>query len=371
MAKVYKRTHLHRVTYYAHFSHHGKRFRIKLDAQNMVQAKKMATEVEYRILAENYQILNKSSSITLRDLADRYLEYAKSNKRSWDRDVVSLKNILNMVIDKKKLGDYTIDAIRVAYVQKYQILRKKELSDRYAAKGIAAEDQNFATCNRELACLRHIFNMAIEWELLRKNPVVSRVVRFDKERSRDRTLDDQEFTALLQACSGHLLRIVLVALNTGMRLGEILSLKWENVGLDKQRIEIKHSKTGEGRIIPMNSFLIDVFKSMPRNDVYLFMNRDGKKIGSIKTAWNNTTKKAGIEDLRFHDLRHTVASRLARAKVPESVIAMILGHKRTSITSRYINPHWEEMVEAVEELGKLCHGYGSGDEKLTRIDDSN
>lgn len=358
MAKLYKRKDVfHKVTWYAHFSHRGKRYRIKLDAQSKAQAKKMATEIEYRILAENYQILNKLSSITLRELSDRYLEYAKSNKRSWKRDIVSLKNILNMVIENKKLGDYTIDSIKVTHVQKYQILRKKELNERYAAKGIDEEDRNYATCNRELACLRHIFNIAIEWELLRKNPVVSRVVKFDKEKSRDRTLEDEEFAGLLHACSGHLLSIVLVALNTGMRVGEILSLKWENVNIDKRKIEIKHTKNGEDRIIPMNSFLGDLFKSMPREHVYLFVNRDGAKIGSIKTAWNNATEKAGIEDLRFHDLRHTVATHLSMAKVPESVIALILGHKRTSITSRYINPQWDEMVEAVEELGKLCHRF--------------
>jgi integrase len=107
----------------------------------------------------------------------------------------------------------------------------------------------------------------------------------------------------------------------------------------------------------MNGFLSDLFKSMPREHVYLFVNRDGAKIGSIKTAWNNTTEKAGIEDLRFHDLRHTVATHLSMAQVPESVIAVILGHKRTTMTSRYINPHWQGMVEAVEELGKLCHRF--------------
>jgi len=358
MAKLYKRKDVfHKVTWYAHFSHRGKRYRIKLDAQSKAQAKKMATEIEYRILAENYQILNKLSSITLRELSDRYLEYAKSNKRSWKRDIVSLKNILNMVIENKKLGDYTIDSIKVTHVQKYQILRKKELNERYAAKGIAEEDRNYATCNRELACLRHIFNIAIEWEMLKKNPVVSRVVKFDKEKSRDRTLEDEEFAGLLRACSGHLLSIVLVALNTGMRVGEILSLKWENVNIDKRKIEIKHTKNGEDRDIPINGFLHKLLESMPREHVYLFVNRDGGKIGSIKTAWNNTTEKAGIEDLRFHDLRHTVATRLAQANVPESVIALILGHKRTTMTSRYINPHWQGMVEAVEELGKLCHRF--------------
>jgi integrase len=198
---------------------------------------------------------------------------------------------------------------------------------------------------------------------LRKNPVVSRVVKFDREKSRDRTLEDEEFVSLLRACSGRLLSIVLVALNTGMRLGEILSLKWENVNLDKRKIEIKHTKNGEDRIIPMNTFLDDLFKLMPREQVYLFVNRDGVKMGSIKTAWNNATEKAGIKDFRFHDLRHTVASRLSRARIPESMIAMILGHKRTSITSRYINPHWEEMVEAVAALGRLCHVFVAESQK--------
>ncbi len=355
MAKIYKRKFAHRERWYADFTIRGKRYRIKLEAQTKEQAKKMAADIEYQVLAENYKVLQNSANITLKELSERYLEYAKTKKRSWDRDVVSLKNILNIVIDNKKLGDYAVDSIKVAHIQKYQVLRKRELNERYAARGIAPEDRNFATCNRELACLRHIFNMGIEWEFLTRNPVASRAVRFDKEKSRERTLEDDEFSKLLDACSGRLYQIVILALNTGMRLGEILGLKWEYIRLDQGKIEIKHTKTDEDRIIPINSFLRQVLESMPHKEGYLFVNRDDGKTGTIKTAWGNALRKAGIADFRFHDLRHTVASRLARAKVPESVIAMILGHKRTSMTSRYINPHWEEMAEAVEVLGKLCH----------------
>lgn len=363
VAKIYKRKFAHNERWYTDFTIRGKRYRIKLEAQNKEQAKKMAADIEYQVLADQYKFLQHSAAITLKELSDRYLEYAKTKKRSWDRDVVSLKNILNIVIDNKRLGDYAADSIKVAHIQKYQVLRKRELNERYAARGIAAEDRNFATCNRELACLRHIFNMGIEWEFLTRNPVASRVVRFDREKSRDRTLDDDELHRLLDVCSGHLFQIVIVALNTGMRLGEILGLKWENIKLDQGKIEVKHTKTDEDRSIPINSFLLKVLESMPRKKGYLFVNRDGGKIGTIKTAWGNALRKAGIADFRFHDLRHTVASRLARAKVPESVIAMILGHKRTSITSRYINPHWEEMIEAVEVLGRLWHVYGT-DEKM-------
>ena len=81
-----------------------------------------------------------------------------------------------MVIDNKKLGDYPVDTIKVQHTQKYQIRRKRELDAKYGAKGIAAEDRNYATCNRELACLRHILNMGIEWEFLSKNPIASKAI---------------------------------------------------------------------------------------------------------------------------------------------------------------------------------------------------
>jgi integrase len=355
VAKIYKRKFAHRERWYADFTIRGKRYRIKLEAQDKEQAKKMAAQAEYDVLAGNYRFLQNAKQITLRELSDRYLEYAKTKKRSWKRDIVSLKNILRIEIDNKKLGDYAVDSIRVVHIQKYQVLRKKELNERYATKGIAEEDRNYATCNRELACLRHIFNMGIEWELLTRNPVASKVIRFDREKSRKRTLEDDEFSWLLDVCSGHLFQIVIVALNTGMRLGEILGLKWENIRLDQGKIEIKHTKNGEDRSIPINSSLRTMLKSMPHENEFLFVNREGKRIGSIKTAWWNALKKAGIDNFRFHDLRHTVATRLAQANVPESVIAMILGHKRASITSRYINPHWVEMASAMEALGEVWH----------------
>ena len=355
MTKIYKRTWLHRDTWYAHFSVRGKRYRVKLDAQNREQAKKMAAEIEYEILTENYKVLPKHRSITLKELSDRYMEYAMTKKRSWKRDIVSLKNILRMEIDNKKLGDYPVDTIKVVHVQKYQIRRKREMDKKFIAKGIAEEDRNYATCNRELACLRHIFNMGIEWEFLNKNPVASRVVKFDREKSRDRILDDDELARLLKACSGRLYQIVVMAVTTGMRRGEIFGLKWHDVDLVKRKILVMHTKSGDDRTIPVNSFLHDVLSSMARDNMLIFTSSVGRKICDIKKPWRNALIEAGIDDFRFHDLRHLVASKLARARIPESVIAMILGHKRTSITSRYINPQWDEMVEAVEELAKLCH----------------
>jgi len=362
MAKIYKRKDTKKVSYYAHFTVRGERFRVKLEAQNLEQAKKMAAEIEYQILAGHYQFLKRTRSITLRELAERYIEYAKSSKRSWSRDVVCLKHILQMEIDDRVLGDYTLDSIKVATIQKYQIRRKREMDQKYSDHSVSEEDRSFSSVNKELACLRHMFNLGIEWELLAKNPVVSKSIRFDKEKARGRTLEDDEFSKLLQSCSGQLYKIVIVALNTGMRRGEILGLKWEYVKLDQGKIEIKHTKTDEDRTIPINAFLKSLLESMPREGVYVFLNRQGGRIGTIKTSWGNAVERAGINNLRFHDLRHTVATRLARAKVTESVIALILGHKRNTMTSRYINPHWDEMVEGIAVMSDLCHRFVTGDE---------
>jgi hypothetical protein len=87
------------------------------------------------------------------------------------------------------------------------------------AKDIALEDRNYASCNRELACLRHIFNLGIEWEFLHKNPVASKTIRFYKEKFRDRILDDDQLKRLLMVCSGQLYQIVAMAVSTGMRRG--------------------------------------------------------------------------------------------------------------------------------------------------------
>ncbi len=357
MAKIYKRKFAHRERWYADFTIRGKRYRIKLEAQDKDQAKKMAAEVEYDVLAGNYKFLQNANPITLRELSDRYLEYAKSNKRSWKRDIVSLKNILRMEIDNKKLGDYPVDSIKVVHIQKYQIRRRGELDTKLEAKGVDEEDRNYASINRELACLRHIFNMGIEWELFYKNPVASKAVRFYKEKFRDRILDDAELARLLNACTGQMYQMVVFAMDTGMRRGEILGLKWKNVDLVKLKILVKHTKSGGDRTIPINSFLHNMLDSMPRDSVYLFTISDSRKMTYIKWPWQASLKKAGIKDFRFHDLRHMVASRLAKAKVTESVIAMILGHKRTSMTSRYINPQWDEMVETLAVLSDLCHAF--------------
>jgi site-specific recombinase XerD len=100
--------------------------------------------------------------LTLNDLSERYIAFARERKRSWDRDVISVNNILNMKIGNEKLGQYYIDDITPEHILKYQTMRKQELDEKFNLRGIAERDRNYATINRELACLKHIFYLAIE-----------------------------------------------------------------------------------------------------------------------------------------------------------------------------------------------------------------
>ena len=186
---------------------------------------------------------HKTPKVKLKDFAKDYLEYSKANKRSWKRDVVSLKNLLEV------FGEKHLTEITVLMVDRYKACRKD-----VAKPG---------TVNRELACLRHMFTKAIEWGKAKENPVTK--VKFDKETPRLRFLTTEEAEELVKASASHLKPILIVALNTGMRKGEILSLKWENVNFQRGIIFIPDTKNKEWREVPMNSLVIETLSKVKKH----------------------------------------------------------------------------------------------------------
>jgi integrase len=341
--------------WFADFIVRGKRYRPVIEAKNKAQAIKMASKLEDDIVNRKYDLVDKYQPITLEKLSDRYIEFAKETKKSWDRDVVSLKNILNMEIDNRKLGNLDIKEITTQHIQKYQIRRKRELDEKFEKKGIPARERNFATVNRELACLRHIFYMAIDWEILEKNPVVSKSIKFFHEKQRDRYLSEEEIVSLLLECNSHTYHIVCFALNTGMRLGEILKLKWDNIKLSHKRIMVGDTKIFISRVVPVNNFLKNNIEKMENKGEYLFTNSKGLPLKSIKKSFRNAVERAQIKGFRFHDIRHTFATYLSMGGIDENTRAELLGHSKSTITSRYSHTSWERKAEAVEIMEKLCH----------------
>ena len=200
-----------------------------------------------------------------------------------------------------------------------------------------------ATVVRYLATLSHILSFVVdEWEWLEVNPM--RKVRKPRQpRGRTRYLSLDERDRLLIACrasrSRSLYPATVLALATGMRRGEFLSLRWSHVDLDRGTVTLETTKNDEPRQVPVVAQGLEVLtqwaeRPHDQHD-YVFPGRSGNRLTDFHHAWKTALKKAGITDFRFHDLRHTTASYLAMNGASVLEIGEILGHKSTQMTKRY------------------------------------
>ena len=166
----------------------------------------------------------------------------------------------------------------------------------------------------------------------------------------------RHYTRLLGLCQGQLKPIVQLALNTGMRLGEILGLMWGQIDLGRGQIRVERTKSGSDRLVPINSVLQAVFadlKAVNGHPGFVFANPlTGKPITTVKHSFTTACRKAKIIGLRFHDLRHTFASRLVEGGVDLITIKELLGHSSVTITERYTHPNHGLKRAAVDLLAR-------------------
>lgn len=128
--------------------------------------------------------------------------------------------------------------------------------------------------------------------------------------------------------------MILLGLETAMRLGELLSLKWSRVNLDKGFVELQKTKNGHGRMVPLTLTALSVLSGLERDGDVVFP----VKSGTLKQSWVRLVKRAGISDLRFHDLRHEAISRLLEKGLTIPEAASVSGHKTASMLMRYAHP---------------------------------
>jgi integrase len=162
---------------------------------------------------------------------------------------------------------------------------------------------------------------------------------------RDRRLQGDEEKRLLSACREYgepLPSIVTIALETGMRRGEIAGLLWQHVHLDRRVIHIPETKNGESRDVPLSSHAVSVLKALPRNINGQVFNM---RADSITQAFSRACKRAGIEDLRFHDLRHEATSRFFEMGLNPMQVAAITGHKTLQMLHRYTHLRAEDLAK--------------------------
>lgn len=218
-----------------------------------------------------------------------------------------------------------------------------------------------ATVNRFIATLKHMFTKAIDWNMVEDEALkkIRKIKLLAENNRRLRYLSKEECQALINACDKHLKPIVITALNTGMRKGEILSLKWDNVDLKHGFILLDITKNGERREIPINGTLKAVLQGIIRRlDIphVFFDPATGKPYQNVKRSFNSACRRAGIRDFRFHDLRHCFASHLVMAGVDLTTIKELLGHKTLTMTLRYAHLAPSHKVKAVDMLDNAING---------------
>lgn len=174
----------------------------------------------------------------------------------------------------------------------------------------------------------------------------------------------EEIERVLACSNGHTKNIILVALNTGLRLREILNMKWENVNLYQDYITLRNTKSRKVRVIPMNQEVRNVFVSIDKTEnPYVFFDPiTGKPFNHIRTSFANTLKRAGISGFRFHDRRHTAATYMVLGGADLASVKEILGHSTIEMTMRYSHPTPESKLKAVNALGIFKTEYSQNEE---------
>jgi integrase len=281
---------------------------------------------------------------TLADLADRQLEHVKLHR---PHDYERQRAILDWW--KDELGSFTLAAIS---------LRPALLGEK-RDKLLTDEGLSPATVNRYLAALSKAFSNAVkEWHWLRDNPLRN-ISKLEEPRGRVRYLSDEERAALLEACRQSeykpLYLIVLFAVTTGMRRGELLGLRWQDVDLERRAAVLQNTKNGDRRsvfIVTEVAQLLREHGKVRRLDNDLIFTRDSAEVWLFDKAWYQALKEAKIKDFRFHDLRHTAASYLAMsgASVPE--LAAVLGHRTLAMVKRYAHLSDQHTGEVLERMTK-------------------
>jgi integrase len=222
-----------------------------------------------------------------------------------------------------------------------------------------------ASVNREMALISHMLNKAVEWGLLENSPFKKgKRLMFKENNHRLRFLTETEIEALLKACDDlktytpYLTPIVETALLTGMRRGELLSLKWEQIR--NGFIYLTETKSGKGRQIPINDRLAEVFREVRRGNQlkspHVFCDSQGRRFLEVKRSFTSACRRAGIEDFRFHDLRHTFASRLVMKGASLKAVQELLGHADMKMTMRYAHLSKEHLRDSVNLLNDLPCG---------------
>lgn len=332
----------------------GKRHeRLKKNIPTKTEARKVLKEF-LDGLEDRGQKAIEGDKLTFRKLAEIFTEtHVFPAKYVHDRKVAGLRSLdsvkLNLKVLVQHFGNVLIKDITKTDIEKFKLKRLNQ-------KTVRNVDRSMASVNRELQQLRRTLGFAIENRWIKDNPFFkTKLISMADETKRSRIMSFEEERRLLDVCiesRSHLRPIVITALDTACRLGELLKLCWQDVDFYNETITIIafNAKTAEAREVGMTprvkEELLKLWEASPqRFDLLVF----GIK-NTIKRAWKSACSRANIKDLRFHDLRHTAITRFVATGLPSAEIMKISGHRQINTFLRYVNPKSDAIQRAASML---------------------
>ena len=323
---------LYRIGKYWHydFRYKGKRYKASTKQTSKTAAAEVEVAVRRGIREGGVQ------DITFEQLAKKYLKLHAKNKRGkafFEHTVA----VLRREFDKTMLS-----AIGAREVDAFMATRRVTVAT--------------ATANRSLAVLKHMFKLAIRWGHLGRNPAAD--LRPEREKNRrEFFLDEEQAVRLLAEVPGWLRPLVLAALHTGARRGELLGLHWGDVNLERSEVTFRATKNGEPRTVRLSATLREALRETPSRfrGGSVFRNAAGEPLmpKGISWAFERAVERAKLDGFRFHDLRHSAASFMVQGGIPLNTVRDILGHKSLEMTLRYAHLAPDHQADAVAVMDQL------------------
>lgn len=313
-------------------------------------AKEWGNKRETEIKENTYFPIMQAQKHTLNEVIELYIDKLQHEPNSQRTTILELNRW------KSLIGDYNL--IQITPVKIRNTL--KEIENMKTPSG---KNKSAGTLNRNLAVLSSALSFAkkeLGW--IQDNPAFN-VSKLPEPQGRVRFLSDDERNRLLEAVkkavNPFLYPAVMIAISTGARRGEILSLRWENVDLKEGWIVLQKTKNGDKRGIPLKGCVLDVVRDLYEHrysDVFVFPNKINSGTFDIRRSWEKALKQANIENFRFHDLRHTCASYLMMNGCSLGEISDILGHKTLQMVKRYAHLSDKHKADVVENMNKKIFG---------------
>ena len=277
-----------------------------------------------------------AENTTLGDLLQRYVKEVTPLKKSFRQEKA---RILQMLRDDP-ICLYKMTALTPKVVAAWRDDRLLQVSG--------------STANRDLALLSHVINTARrEWEIHIDNPI-SLVRRPKCNKGRERRLVNEEQDVLFNEIKSksrnpYLLPVFQIAIETGMRRGELLGLEWSRVDLERRVIRLIDTKNGDGRSVPLTLKAVEILFSLPKRTGYEMLVFP-ISANALKLGFQRAVERSGINDLRFHDLRHEAVSRFFEKGLNVMEVASISGHKTLQMLKRYTHMQVSVMLEKIDRL---------------------